>query len=491
MGDLNGIEYPFIAGRRDTSRSTETFDSVNPATEEVIAQVVQCDQGHVDDAVAAARAAQRAWWKLSPATRGEHLWRWGDLLVEHSEELAKLDTMDMGKPIGDALASTPVTSKLCRYYAGLSDKIWGDMTPVTPGHLSYTVREPLGVSGVILPWNGPIQAFVGRVAAALSFGNAVVVKPSEFSPLSALRLAELTLAAGMPAGLVNVLTGDGRVGAMLASHPGVDGVSFTGSVPTGRKVNEAAASTFKKVVLEMGGKSPNIVFADANMDEAVRGTLWGVFYNTGQVCCAGTRLVVERSVADEFVARLKDQALRMRVGDPMDPAVHIGPIVCKKQYERVQSYLEIGRSEAHVELGGGRPSSVPGDVGFYVEPTIFTEATPAMRISQEEIFGPVLTVLTFDDDEEALALANDVEYGLAAIIWTRDSGRLLRMAERVEAGTVWCNTARLYNPALPFGGYKNSGLGNASGDGAIEGNTKLKRVSIRFDDNAPAPGWNL
>ena len=288
-----------------------------------------------------------------------------------------------------------------------------------------------------------------------------------------------------------MLTGDGRVGAMLTSHPGVDGVSFTGSVPTGRKVNEAAASTFKKVVLEMGGKSPSIVFADADIDGAVRGTLWGVFYNTGQVCCAGTRLVVERSVADEFVARLKEQASRVRVGDPMDPTVDVGPIVCRKQYDRVQSYLEIGRSEAHVELGGGRPSGVPGDGGFYVEPTIFTEAMPAMRISQEEIFGPVLTVLTFDDEEEALALANDVEYGLAAVIWTRDSGRLLRMAERVEAGTVWCNTARLYDPALPFGGYKNSGLGNASGVGAIEGNTKLKRVSIRFDDEAPTPGWNL
>jgi acyl-CoA reductase-like NAD-dependent aldehyde dehydrogenase len=353
------------------------------------------------------------------------------------------------------------------------------------------MRDPLGVSGVILPWNGPVQGFVGRVAAALACGNGVVVKPSEFSPLSALRLAQFTLAAGMPEGLVNVLTGDGRVGATLAAHPDVDGISFTGSVPTGRKVNQAAASTFKKVVLEMGGKSPNIVFADADLDQALRGTIWGVFYNTGQVCCAGTRLIIERSIASDFVARLKEKAGQVRVGDPMDPSVHIGPIVCKKQYDRVQSYLEIGRAEARVELGGGRPSSLPGDTGFYVEPTIFTEAIPSMRISREEIFGPVLTVLEFDDEEEALELANDVEYGLSANIWTQDSGRLLRMAERVEAGTVWCNTARLYDPALPFGGYKNSGLGNASGEGAIEGNTKLKRVSVRFDPRAAAPGWNL
>ena len=491
MADTNGFEYPFIAGHRDTSRSAETFETVNPATEEVISQVVQCGQRHVDDAVEAARVAQRTWWAMPPAGRGERIWRWGELLVEHSEELAKLDTIDMGKPIRDSLATTPVTAKLCRYYGGLADKIWGHMVPVTPGHLSYTRRDPLGVSGIILPWNGPVQAFVGRVTAALACGNGVVVKPSEFSPLSALRLAELTLAADMPEGLVNVLTGDGRVGAMLAAHPGVDGVSFTGSVPTGRKVNEAAASTFKKVILEMGGKSPNVVFADADLDEALRGTIWGVFYNTGQVCCAGTRLIVERGIARDFVARLKQKVSQVRVGDPMDPSVHIGPIVCRKQYDRVRSYLEVGRAEARVELGGGRPRGLPGEGGFYVEPTIFTQALPTMRISQEEIFGPVLTVLEFDDEEEALQLANGVDYGLSATIWTRDSARLLRMAERVEAGTVWCNTARLYDPALPFGGYKNSGLGNASGEGAIEGNTKLKRVSIRFDPRAAAPGWNL
>jgi acyl-CoA reductase-like NAD-dependent aldehyde dehydrogenase len=491
MTSADGVEYPFIAGRRDDSRATGTFDMVNPATEEVVGAVAVSDQQHVDEATAAATEAQRAWFALSASERGDRIWRWGDVIAEHRDELAKLDTIDIGKPIVDSASQVPGAVKLCRYWAGMADKIWGDVMPVTPGHLSYTHRDPLGVTGVILPWNGPIASFVGRVAAALGCGNGIIVKPSEFSPSSALRLAELTLAAGIPEGLVNVLTGGGEVGAMLSAQPGVGGISFTGSVPTGRRVNTAAASTFKKVVLEMGGKSPNIVFADADLDAALRGTVWGIFYNTGQVCCAGTRLLLERSIAPEFLRRLKEQAARVKVGDPLDPAVQMGPLVNRKQYDRVCDYLEVGRQEARVELGGGRPQGLGSDTGFYIEPTIFTEAESSMRISQEEIFGPVLTVMTFDSEDEALALAEDVDFGLAANLWTQDVSRMLRLAERIDAGTVWCNTARLYDPSLPFGGYKNSGLGNASGEGAIEGNTKLKRISIRFDTSKPGPGWNL
>ena len=407
MEDANGIEYPFIAGRRDTSRSTETFDSVNPATEEVIARVVQCDQGHVDDATTAAREAQRAWWRVRGDPGRAHL-ALGRPAGRAQRRAGQARHHGHGQADLRCPGQYAATAKLCRYYA-TSDKIWGDMVPVTPGHLSYTMRDPLGVSGIVLPWNGPIQAFVGRVAAAISCGNAVVVKPSEFSPLSALRLAELTIAAGMPEGLVNVLTGDGRVGAMLTSHPGVDGVSFTGSVPTGRKVNEAAASTFKKVVLEMGGKSPSIVFADADIDGAVRGTLWGVFYNTGQVCCAGTRLVVERSVADEFVARLKEQASRVRVGDPMDPTVDVGPIVCRNSTTACRATSRSAGRKHMLSSAADARAAYLATAGS----TSSRRSSPRRRrpcaSRKRRSSVRVLTVLTFDDEEEALALANDVE----------------------------------------------------------------------------------
>ena len=489
MSDQSLLEHPVIDGQRHTSRSVRSFEVINPANEEVIGKVVDCDAQHVDDAVSAASEAQAKWMRTPPQQRGERLWQFGQLISEHGAELAKLDAICMGKPFRDGKGAVAEATKHCRYWAGMADKIWGDLIPVTPGYLSYTKREPLGVSGIILPWNGPVQSTVGRIAPALACGNSVVVKPSEFSPLSALRLAELSVKAGMPAGLVNVVTGYGSVGQLLTEHPKVNGISFTGSLETGRKVNQSAARTFKKVVLEMGGKSPNIVFADADLDEALRGTTWGVFYNTGQICCAGTRLLLERSIADEFLERLKLMATRIRIGDPMDESVHMGPLVCRKQFDRVQSYLDIGRSEATVFAGGGRPENV-GDRGFFVAPTIFTDVSSQMRIAQEEIFGPVLTVMTFDNEDEALRLANDVEYGLAANIWTSDVGKMLRIAEKVEAGTVWGNSMRLYDPALPYGGFKNSGLGNASGEGAIEGNTRIKRISIRYERDAKAPGWN-
>jgi acyl-CoA reductase-like NAD-dependent aldehyde dehydrogenase len=480
-------ELPFIGGRRDDSHTEDSYIAVNPATGEELAEVTVCGLQHVDDAVAAGREAQIEWATWAPHRRGDVLWKWGDLIVDHARELAELDTKNMGKPIRDTMADTPGQCRLPRYWAGMADKIWGDQVPVTPGHLSYTVRMPIGVYGVILPWNGPVPGFVGRVSSAVACGNAVIVKPSEWSPLSAGLLAELCVEAGMPPGLVNVLPGEGATGAALASHPGVDGLSFTGSVATGRKIAHAAADTFKKLVLEMGGKSPNIVFADADLDAAVRGTTWGIFYNSGQVCCAGTRLLVQRGIADEFVARLAQEAKKVRMGDPMDPANHIGPIVCEKQFDRVNSYIRIGREEG-AKVVVGEP--VPSCRGYYVPPTIFSGVTSDMRIAQEEIFGPVLSVLTFEDEAEALEIANGVDYGLAAVIWTRDVGRMLRMADRVEAGTVWCNTMRLYDPALPFGGFKNSGLGNAYAEGAVEGATRTKRVSIRFDDSVAAPGWD-
>jgi acyl-CoA reductase-like NAD-dependent aldehyde dehydrogenase len=332
---------------------------------------------------------------------------------------------------------------------------------------------------------------VNRVSAALACGNAVVVKPSEFSPLSALRMAELATEAGLPPGLVNVVTGDGRTGALLTEHPGIEGISFTGSVATGRRVAAAAGGALKKTVLELGGKSPSIVFADADLDAALRGSLWGVFHNSGQACVASTRLLVQASIADRFVARVVERAGRVRVGDPTRDGVHLGPLVSRRQYDIVTGYLAAGRDEgATVAVGGGRPPGHADGPGFYVAPTVFTGVTSGMRIAQEEIFGPVLSVLTFETEADAVALANDVEYGLSASIWTGDVGRMLRMADALRAGTIWGNTARLLHPALPFGGFRSSGVGNASGEGAVDGNTRLKRVSIRYGEDAQTPGWD-
>jgi aldehyde dehydrogenase (NAD+)/5-carboxymethyl-2-hydroxymuconic-semialdehyde dehydrogenase len=330
--------------------------------------------------------------------------------------------------------------------------------------------------------------FVGRVAVSLACGNGVVVKPSELTPLSAVRLAELTLQAGIPAGLVNVVLGDGRVGAALASHPDVDGVSFTGSVATGRAVALAAAPTFKNVVLELGGKAPNIVFADADLDAAVAGSAWGVFSNSGQACVATTRLVVERSAADEVVDRLVAVARKLRVGDPFDPDVHLGPVASRSQLDRISSYLDSAAADARV-LTGGLSDRSGG--GFYVDPTIVVDVEPGMRIAREEVFGPVLAVLPFEGEDEAVELANGVDYGLSANIWTHDIGRMLRLADRIDAGTIWGNTARLLHPALPFGGFKDSGLGGASGDGAIEANTRTKRVSILYGADRSGPEWRV
>jgi acyl-CoA reductase-like NAD-dependent aldehyde dehydrogenase len=481
------IERPLIGGERVHEAGALTFESVDPATEAVIAEVVQSSVEQVDAAVQAAQAAQRIWARRSPDARASAIWRWGELLVANREELAAIDTHDIGRPIRDSINDPSVCARATRYWAGMADQIRGDQLPTAPGHLTYTVREPVGVVGIILPWNGPMLSMCNRVAPALACGNGIVVKPSEWSSMSAGRVAELAIEAGMPAGLLNVVLGDGRVGAALVGHPDVQGVSFTGSVATGQLIARAAAG--KTITMEMGGKSPNIVFADVDLDTAVDAAVWSVFANTGQVCCAGTRLVVERTIAEEFVSRVAERAAGLRVGDPLDQQTQLGPVASKMQYDRVNRFLEEAVSGgARIATGGHRPSGA-GDAGYYIEPTIVCEAAPSSNVVQHEVFGPVLAVQEFDTEAEAIRLANDSSYGLAANIWTENVGRMLRIADQLDVGTIWGNTSRVMDPALPFGGFKDSGVGNAYGDGAIEGLTRLKRVSVRYESDAPIPRW--
>ena len=475
---------PYVAGTRARAGGRETFSLVNPADGQVFAEVAASDEAQVDDAVAAAQVAQRAWWRLAPEKRGELLTRWGELVLREADALAELDTQSMGKPLRETRREAPSIANRIRYWAGMADKITGRQLPIAPGHLTFTVREPLGVVGVIVPWNGPMGMFIGRVSVALACGNGVVGKPSEITPLSAIRIAELTAEAGMPEGLVSVVTGDGKIGALLAGHPAIKGLQFTGSVETGRKVATLAAATFKQVVLELGGKAPSIVFRDADLDAVARGTAWGIFSNSGQACVATSRLVVERSIADELLDRLGSVARVLRVGDPYDPETQLGPLASERQFERVRDYLELAKSEATTLVGGTAHGP-----GYYVDPTIVVDVDPRGRLGQEEIFGPVLSVFPFDDEEEALELANGVSFGLSANIWTLDVGRMLRIADALNVGTIWGNTARLLHPGLPFGGFKDSGVGNASGEGALEGNTRLKRVSILYGNDTTGPSF--
>jgi acyl-CoA reductase-like NAD-dependent aldehyde dehydrogenase len=482
---------PFIAGERQLPAGARYFGSVNPATGETIAQIVLGGAAEIDAAVAAATAAQRVWAGLGGSRRAELIWAWTEAFLAKTEEIALADVRDMGKVISDARYDTPKAAKFARYWAGMADKLTGEQVPATAGYLSYTIRQPLGVLGIILPWNGPTIMFVARVAIALACGNAVVVKPSELAPTSALLLAEAATEAGLPAGLVNVVPGDGSTGQALVEHPGVAGINFTGSVASGRRVATAAAPMFKQVVLELGGKAPNIVFDDADLDDAIRGAAWGVFQNAGQTCSAATRLLVQHSIAEQVVERLTSLADRIRVGDPMDPSSHIGPVVSEGQHRRVLGYIDSARSDGARVITATNPvGSDPPAIGLYVTPTVVTDLDPSARVAREEIFGPVLSVLEFEDAAEAIALANDSVYGLTANVWTTDLRKMLHLADALECGVVWGNSAMLMDPALAFGGIKDSGLGVASGREAIDAMTRLKRVSIRYAADAPIPAWS-
>jgi aldehyde dehydrogenase (NAD+) len=470
----------FIDGKRTAASGRQYSLDLNPATEEAIAKVAQGGKAEVDLAVGAARAALRGWSGMRAAERGRILHRAAALIEQHQEELIALESLDAGKPLAAVRRQDmPAVIDTLRYYAGWCDKITGQVIPVRPDALTYTVREPVGVVAAIVPWNFPLMIGMWKIAPALACGCTMVVKPAELTPLSMLRVAELFIEAGLPPGVLNVVCGKGSVvGDALVQHPGVDKVTFTGSPRVGRGILQGAASNFKKVTLELGGKSANVIFADANLEKATRSAASGIFFNAGQVCSAGSRVLVQRSAYDEVVQRLAERARAIRVGDPSAPATSMGPLISASQMKTVLDYIAIGKAEGASAVTGGARL---GDTGYFVEPTVFANVEHEMRISQEEIFGPVLAVIPFEDETDALRIANGTPYSLAAGIWSADIGRVHRMAAGLKAGTVWINTYGYTDVRLPWGGGGESGFGREHGESAIENFTEPKAVWLALD----------
>jgi len=471
----------FIGGEWVDAASGARFPTLNPATGEVIAEIAEAGERDVDAAVEAARRAFEGPWRtMDAADRGALLWRIADALEARASDLARLESLDNGKPIREAQIDLRQVVDVFRYYAGWTTKLHGETLPVRGNILNYTLREPVGVVGAIIPWNFPLTMAAWKVAPALACGNTVVLKPAEQTPLTALELAAIAAEVGLPAGVLNVLPGYGETaGAALVRHPGVDKIAFTGSTAVGKVIMREAAETLKKVSLELGGKSPNIIFADADLDAAVRGAFAGIFYNAGQCCTAGSRLLVEEAVHDAVMEKLLDRAKRFEPGDPLDPKTRMGPLVSEEQLARVLGYIERGRAEGVEPVVGGRRATYQGEEkGYWVEPTIFDRVRPDHTIAQEEIFGPVLATLVFRDEDEAVDIANRTIYGLAAGIWTRDLKRAHRVAGRLQSGTVWINTYHPLDPATPFGGYKQSGYGRELGAYALDLYTQVKSVWV-------------
>ena len=473
-----------INGEAVDAASGRTFTTINPATEAPITTVAEAGPEDVDRAVRAARAAFESgpWPKMKPADRQRVLWKLGDLILEHGDELARLETLDNGKPIFESRQiDVPMVANCFHYFSGWATKLSGETLPVNPAFFTYTLREPLGVVGAIIPWNFPMIMVGWKCAPALATGNTVVLKPAELTPLTAIRIAELALEAGLPPGVLNVLPGKGSIaGEALVHHPGVDKIAFTGSTEVGKHIMRQCADSMKKVTLELGGKSPNIVFADADLEAALRGATSGIFYGKGEVCAAGSRLLVEAKVHDEFVAKLAERANKNLPADPLNPKTRLGALVSETQMNRVLGYVKSGVAEGAKLVAGGQRAPVDGK-GWFVQATVLDGVDNAMRVAQEEIFGPVLSVIRFEDEDDAVKKGNDVIYGLAAGVWTRDVKKAHAVARRLQAGTVWVNAYNFFDAGMPFGGYKSSGFGRDLGPDCLREYTQVKSVWMSIE----------
>ncbi|EDL62339.1 aldehyde dehydrogenase family protein [Gimesia maris] len=471
-----------IDGKWVDAISGKTFATINPATEEVIAEVAEGDAADIDLAVKAARKAFESgpWSKMDARDRGRLIYRLADLIEENIEELAALESLDNGKPIRDSRAADlPLVIDCLRYYAGWADKIEGTTIPIRGNHFCYTRREPLGVAGQIIPWNFPLLMVAWKWAPALTAGCTIVMKPAEQTPLSCLRLAELALEAGIPPGVINVVPGYGpTAGAALVKHPDVDKIAFTGEDATAKNIMADAAATLKRLTFELGGKSPNVVFADCDLDAAVAGAEFGLFFNQGQCCCAGSRLFVEESVHEEFVAKIVAKAAARKLGDPLNPETTQGPQVDRAQMDKILSYIQKGTDAGAKCVTGG---SRFGSKGYFVEPTVFDHVTDEMSIATDEIFGPVLSILPFKNVDEVVTRANNTHFGLAAAVWTSDVKKAHLMASQIKAGTVWVNCYDVFDAAAPFGGFKRSGIGRELGAAGLASYTELKTVTMNLD----------
>ncbi len=472
----------FIGGQWQPAQSGKTFATIDPATEQVIADVAEGDEADVNLAAAAARKALQhgVWGRMDARERGRLMFKLADLIEEEIDELAALESWDNGKPIRDARhVDLPLVLDCLRYYAGYADKIHGQTIPIRGNYLTYTRREPVGVVGQIIPWNFPMLMAAWKWGPALAAGCTIVMKPAEQTPLTCLRMARLAQKAGIPDGVINVVPGFGpTAGAAVVRNPNIDKVAFTGEHLTAQTIMREAATTLKRLTFELGGKSPNIVFADADLEQAAQGAHFGLYFNQGQCCCAGSRVFVQESIHDEFVERIAKENRRRKLGDPLHADTEQGPQVDRAQFDKIMKYIEIGKQEGATCVSGGQRF---GEQGFFVEPTLFDGVTDDMKIAQDEIFGPVMSVLTFRDVDELVERANTTIYGLAAAIWTRDVGKAHRLAREIKAGTIWVNCYDVFDAAAPFGGFKMSGSGRELGEEGLRPYLECKTVTISLD----------